>query len=327
MKVLYYGNAKMKDIQYLKKLLPESIIIEQISPEKKNDAIFYAKQFDVVIGARLPDSFLKNAVNLRYLIIPFAGIPPQDKHIFDEYPHITIINSHFNSQYVAEHAWALLMACAKKLIPIHNKLSKGDWTPRYQDYMSESLKEKTLLILGYGHIGKDIAKIAKCFGMRIEGIKRNKENNPELDFIGTRDNLEERLPKADYIIIALPLTHETEGYIGEKEFSLMKKGVYIINIGRGSVIDEHALYSALKKDKLGGVALDTWWNYPIDKESQSFTMPSRYPLYEFDNVVFSPHRASQVKGREKKRMESIAKIIESIRSNKKIDPIDKNLGY
>lgn len=329
MKVLYYQNSKMEDIQYLRKLLPNSIIVKHISPDKKDEIISCANQFDAVVGARLPDYFLKNAVNLKYFIIPFTGLPQQDKHIFDKYPYITVINSHFNYRYVAEHAWALLMASAKRLVPIHNKLIKGDWSPRYQDYISISLEGKTLLILGYGRIGKQIGKIGKCFGMYVEGIKRNKvnQNDEEIDFIGTNDDLEERLPRADFIVIVLPLTQETKGYFGAKEFSLIKKGAYLINAGRGAVIDELALYSALKKDKLGGVALDTWWVYPKDKDSQSSTMPSNFPLHEFENVVFSPHIASQVIGSEKKRMESIAEILKSIKSNKKIYPVNMELGY
>ncbi len=327
MNVVYYGEKDNEDIEYLKMLLPSSIKIEKIPPVHKDELISRAHEFHVVIGARLPEEFLRKASELEYFIIPFAGVPPQDKHILERYPGLTVINSHFNSRYVAEHALSLMLACAKRLMPIHNKHRSGDWTPRYDHQMSDPVEGKTLLILGYGHVGKDIAKIAKCFGMRVEAIKRNKADHKDIDFIGTNEDLEDRLPSADHIVITLPLTRETEGYIGEKEFSLMKEGVHIVNVGRGPVIDEAALYSALKEGKLGCVALDTWWNYPPNEGSRSNTMPSRFPLQDFENVIFSPHRASHVKGREKKRMESLAEILESIKYGKKIDTVDKALGY
>ncbi len=325
MKVLYYNEISDEDIGYLRSLVRSDI--EVIPPSKMGLAISKAGEYDAVIGARIPKDFLRNAVDLKYFIIPFAGIPKQDRYILDEYPDLTIINSHFNARYVAEHAFALILASAKRLMPIHEKHKKGDWTPRYEHKLSVSIQGKTLLILGYGHIGKEVGIMGKSFGMRVEAIKRSSSEDHDIDFLGTNKDLHSRLAKADFIVITLPLTDETKDYLGEEEFNIIKDNAHIVNVGRGPVIDEKALYEALKAGKLGGVALDTWWVYPPDEDSRGSTMPSKYPLDDFDNVIFSPHRASHVEGREKKRMESIGDILNTLESEDIMDEVDKRWGY
>ncbi len=327
MKVLYYNEKRDEDMEYLRSLVPTETEIDNIPPSETEVAISNAEKYEAVIGARIPKEFMTDATSLKYVIIPFAGVPPQDRYLLEDYTELTIINSHFNARYVAEHAWALLLASAKRLIPIHEKQKGGDWTPRYEHKLSLSLEGKTLLILGYGHVGKEVGKIGKSFGMRIEAIKKIPAENHNIDFLGTNKELHSRLPKADFIVVTLPLTDETKDYLGEKEFKMIKEGAHLINVGRGSVINEKALYEALESGNIGGVALDTWWIYPPDEDSRSSTMPSKYPLYEFENVIFSPHRASHVEGREKKRIESIGEILTALESGKTLEEINKQAGY
>ncbi|MFW6142510.1 MAG: 2-hydroxyacid dehydrogenase [Candidatus Saliniplasma sp.] len=327
MRVVYWSDVKDKDLQFLEEGLDEEIELTNIPRDDEEELVEKAERFDTIIGAWVPYEFLEKADNLKYFIIPFAGVPKRDRENLRDFDDITVINSHFNSWLVAEHAWTLLSALVKRICPIHERLKKGDWTPRYDHWCGRTLKDKHLLLLGCGAIGRDIAKIAMVFDMKVSAVKRTYEEVPNVDQVGTGDDLHDFLSKADFVISTLPFTGETERYIGEEEFKVMKDDSYLVNVGRGPVIDEKALYQALKEGKIAGAAIDTWWNYPKGKDSRKNTSPSDYPLNEFDNVVFSPHRSSQVEEIERYRMESLVKILNSLNEGKLINIVDIERGY
>ncbi len=325
MKVLYKDQKEEDLLEHLREKLDDGIEIVNITTE--DELVSRADEFHAIIGARIPKEFLERAAKLKYVIIPFAGIPSQDKTVLPDHPGLTIINSHFNYGYVAEHAWALLLASAKRLCPVHEKMKKGDWSPRYEHSMGVSLEEKYLLVLGYGAVGKAVAKIGKAFGMKVTAVNRSGGVAPEIDHLAKNDELPDLLPEADFIVVTLPLTEETEGMLGHKEFGSMKDGVHIVNVGRGPVIDEEAIYDALESGKIGGAAIDTWWIYPPDVESRTNTFPSEYPLHRFDNVLFSPHMSTHVEGREKKRMDDLADILNDLNKGKERNVVDLERGY
>ncbi len=327
MKVVYMDQKDEDLLECLRGPLDEGIDIVNIPPDNEEELIARAEEFHAVIGARIPREFLDKAVNLKYVIIPFAGVPTQDKEVLRDYPDLIVVNSHFNHVYVAEHAWALLLASAKRLCPIHEKMKDGNWSPRYDHWMGLGLEGKCLLVLGYGAAGKEIARIGKAFGMTVKAVNRSGGDAPEIDHLGTNDELHELLPEADFIVVILPLTDETEGFLGTKEFQSMKVGVHLVNVGRGPVIDEDAFYDALDSGKLGGAAIDTWWIYPPDEESRTNTFPSKYPLDKFDNLVFSPHRSTHVEGREKKRMEDLADILNDLNNGRERNRVSLDRGY
>ena len=327
MKVLYLSDIGEDELRILVKNLDEGIEVEAAGVSEREEIAGRAAEFDAVIGARVGREFLEKASNLKYFIIPFAGIPPQDMEVLPEFPNITVLNSHFNAAFVAEHAWALLLAAVKRICPTHEKMRLGDWTPRYGHQWGGTLAGKTLLIIGYGSVGREVARIARAFHMKVQGVKRTPAEAPELDFIGTREDLPNLLPGADAIVVALPGSENTKSFIGEREFGLMKDGVFLVNVGRGNVIDEDAFYDALKSGKIGGAGIDTWWIYPRDRESRPNTFPSKHPLQEFDNLVFSPHRASHVENRENNRMRDLADVLNSIMRGEPKNVVSLEEGY
>lgn len=324
MKVIYVNQKEEHLMDYLQELIDDDI---EVINATKEEAVDRAQEFHGVIGAWIPIEFLNKAVKLKYFIIPFSGVPEHDKENLREFPDITVINSHFNKKYVAEHAWALLLASAKKICYTHDKMKKGDWTPRYEHHMGTELEGKCLLILGYGAIGRVIGKIGKAFEMEVLAINRSGGSAPEIDYLGKENELPDLLHKADFIVITLPLTDDTEGILGHNEFQRMKDGVHVINVGRGPVIDEEAFFGALESGKIGGAALDTWWVYPTDEGARDSTFPSNYPIDKYDNIVFSPHRGSHVRGREKKRIEELADILNDLNKGKERNVIDLDRGY
>lgn len=328
MNVLYLSDVEEKNFQHLTNAMNEAINVVRLPRDAEDEAIERAAEFDAFIGSRAPREFLEAAKNLQYYIIPFAGVPKKDKKNLRDFPELHVINSHFNAHFVAEHAWALLLASTRKLCPIHEKMKGGDWRPRYHEkWRGIAMKGKTLLVLGYGHIGRKIAEIGKAFDMTVKAVKRTPEKTMKIDYLGTNDDLPSLLPEADFIVVTLPLTEQTKGFLGREEFEMMKEGVHIVNVGRGPVINEDAFYEALKSDKIGGAGIDTWWEYPSDEAARSNTAPSKHPLDEFEEVVFSPHRASLVQEFEKARMEDLARILNILARGEEVNVVDIEKGY
>jgi phosphoglycerate dehydrogenase-like enzyme len=157
---------------------------------------------------------------------------------------------------------------------------------RWSRTCAEELTGKTLAIIGLGRVGREVARQAKCFDMRVIGTARTSSEAPHVDQIYRPTQLAEVLPQADFLVLIAPHTPETEGMIGAAELALMKPGAVIINIARGALIDEDALIAALREGRLAGAALDVFRDEPL---------PSASPLWDMPNVIVSPHSASTVR--------------------------------
>ncbi|GAJ11376.1 unnamed protein product, partial [marine sediment metagenome] len=139
----------------------------------------------------------------------------------------------------------------------------------------------------------EIAKIGHTLGMKVYALKRKIEEKDLkkkniLEFLGDKKDLEKVIRESDFIVVVVPLTKETEGLVGKKELKLMKEK-YLINISRGVVIDEEALFISLKEGNLAGAAIDTWYKYPTLEQRKAFS--SKYDFHKLNNIVMSPHTA------------------------------------
>ncbi len=319
MDVFYLGDPSDAELAQL----PERFRVTRITRESAPDI----ERAEILIGALIPRELLVRAHRLRYVIIPFAGVPSRDRETLSEFPQITVLNSHFNSRAAAEHAWALLLSAAKRIVPASESLRRGDWSPRYREEYSVSLQGKTLLLIGYGAIGHALVPMARGFRMSVQAIKRTPGDDPEIDRLGTPEELARFLPDADAIIVSLPATPQTEGMLNAQVFSRMKPGVIFVNVGRGSAVDEDAFYDAMESGRIGAAGIDTWWKYPTSAEERQQTPPSRNPLDRFPHLVFSPHRASQVRERERDRFDALAEILDSIIAGAPKNIVDRSVWY
>ena len=269
---------------------------------------------DVLIAGRPTRDDLIAAPELKSVLIPFAGLPAETGVMMHDFPHISVHNLHHNAVITAEMALALLLAAARQLVPIDREFRKHDWTPRYQTVPTIILDNKTALIVGYGEIGRHIGKVLGAMGMKILGVRRSvqPEDNPEQVY--SIDRLHEVLPRTDVLIVCVPATPTTDNLIGETELRLMPRGGLLVNVGRGAVIDQKALYEALKDGHLYGAGLDVWYTYPTDVESRKHTPPSDFPFHKLDNVVMSPHRggAGGTDEVEYRRMDAIAESLNTL---------------
>jgi len=269
---------------------------------------------------------------LKSLIIPWAGVAPETLDLLRGFPHISIHNLHHNALPVAEYALTLLLSAANTIVPVDLALRANDWRPRYTHTSSTLISGKTILILGYGNIGKALSNLISGFNMTILAT-RNSINSPlKEDSIQVfpANHLHNLLPKAEFLIVTLPLTPLTRGLIGKKELALLPNHAVVVNIGRGDIIDQKALYQALKKHATMAAGIDVWYNYPKNDEDQPNTPPADYPFHDLDNIVMSPHRAGSLNQTdiEVLRMTHLAELLnQAAQGTPMANRVDPEKGY
>lgn len=291
MKVLFFQNPPKNWEELYKKAKEEEKFkgeIEFFPKEKFNEV---KDEIEVIIGGFIDKESIINSKNLKLIQVPYAGVDPIPFDAVKE-KGVIVSNAHENALTVAEHGFALLLALSKNIV-IHDKdLRKGIWHGWMANEPNFEIYDKILGIIGLGAIGTEMAKRAKAFGMKVIGTKRDLSKGIEklksiVDEIYPMEKLDEVIKKSLFIFVSVPLTKDTENLISEKELSLMKDK-YLINISRGKVINEEALYNALKNKILKGAAIDVWYVYPKQGEN---TFPSKYPFHELDNIIMTPHSA------------------------------------
>jgi len=219
---------------------------------------------------------------------------------------------------IADHAMALLLALTRDLYLTIPKRSSQEW-PR-GEYHPVELNGKTAVVIGVGGIGMQIAQRASAFGMEVIGVDpKDISYTSFLKEVVPPDRLDTVLPKADVVFVSAPLTAKSEGMMGSKQFELMKKGSYFIAVSRGRLYDSAALVKALDSRQLAGAGLDVTNPEPL---------PKGHPLWNFENVLITPHIAGQSDGIGERRM---ALLKENIRRFAKgetlINMVDKAEGY
>ena len=269
---------------------------------------------------------------LRAIVVPFAGVPVETRELMRDFPQVSVFNLHHNAAHAAELTLTLLMAVAKRVVPADRALRAGDWRVRYGSDQGELIAGKTALILGYGAIGQRVARLCQGIGMRVLAIRRSGGSTeaPGTHEIYGPEKLHALLPRANALIVCLPLTTDTEGLIGGAELALLPRGAILVNIGRAAIIDEAALFEALRSGGLGGAGLDVWYNYPESEADRAYTRPTSYPLHELDNVVMTPHLGGAFGGDsvEALRVTALAQLLNSLAAGvASPKPVDLDLGY
>ncbi len=310
-----------EDLTYLESIVEEgiSLTVGEISQADPGTRILVSGRPTKEELAVLPD--------LETLIVPWIGIPPDTLALVREFPGLSLHNLHHNAAPAAEMAVALLLAAAKQILPFDHALREGDWTLRYQKPPETVLLAgKNALILGYGEIGKRVGAALTGLGVQVEFIRR--EEGEDDAGVHSLSALHKLLPGADFLVLALPLTAETEGLIGEKELRALPPSAVVVNVARGKIINEAALYRALREKWIFGAGLDVWFNYPSKVEERSSTPPGEYPWDTLDNVVLSPHRAGLVRETERLRMSALAELLnQAARGEPIANLVDLDLGY
>lgn len=241
--------------------------------------------------APLPEA----APRLRWVQGHFAGVDQ-----FLEHPllrRVTLTTSSgIHAPAMSEYILMMMLAFAHRLPRMIEHQRRAEWPQqRWTLFVPQELRDATLGLIGYGSIGRETARLARAFGMRVLALKRQVDRLTDdgwhLPNAGDAageyvarfyapDQLHSMLSECDYVVIAAPLTAETRGLLGTAEFQAMRSEAVLINVARGGVIDEAALVDALRTQRIGGAALDVFEQEPLPTES---------PLWHLPNVILSPH--------------------------------------
>jgi phosphoglycerate dehydrogenase-like enzyme len=275
---------------------------------------------------------------LRWIQLNSAGMEHALKQRIVQAEDILITSvSGMHVQQIANYCMMMILAFHYKLPKFYEFQKQHKWPEKTADlFRPVDMKHKTLGIVGYGSIGRELARLAQSFGLRVLASKRNAKTpvQSETDYSpeGTGDpegTIPERIypgeaiatmaAECDYLVLTIPLTEKTKHLVNERVLEAMKPSAYLINIARGAIVDEKALITAVSQQKIGGAALDVFEEEPL---------PSSSPLWELENVIISPHISGNIDDYPDKAAEVfIANLKRYLEKKPLFNQLNRDLGY
>jgi phosphoglycerate dehydrogenase-like enzyme len=304
-------SYKVEDVErpIYKEMLNGSARIVFLNDYEEQERNSLIQQSDILLAWNPPKEFKSIAKvsfnNLKFIQLLSAGY---DHLNFEMFPKDCVIASNQGAyaKPMAEHTVAMILALEKLLIINHNKIIGGEFDQRTN---TRTLKGKICGIVGFGSIGKATANLLKGFGVKIYGINSTGKTEEKIDFIGTLTDLNYVLKESDILIISIPLNEITRGLIGKKEFDQMKEDSVFINVARGAIVQEEALYEHLKTHPDFMAGIDAWWYEPFNYGE----FKVNYPFFELPNILGSPHNSAIIPGAliegQKRAIENISNYL------------------
>lgn len=275
--LIYYQNPKRAaEVQEIvTQRFPELSVVAVSTP---GDAEAHVAQADVIAGWGFPPALLKHAEKLRWFHKFAAGVDDiVSAGTLPESAVLTRTDGRVFGRRMAEYVIAYMLAHTQNIPRILKQQAEKNWKP----FLTHRVAGKTVGIAGVGDIGQEIVRRAVALDMRVVGWRRSATNveGVERMYVGA-DEFHPFLAACDFIVVVLPLTSQTRGLFDEAAFAAMRDGVYIINVGRGPIIQEEALIKALGSGKVAGATLDVFDVEPL---------PEEHPFWRMDNVIVTPH--------------------------------------
>lgn len=238
------------------------------------------------------EEHLKMAKSLKWLHLPSAGADSYtSRELFCNKEIILTNSSGVFGLPIAEHVFAMILSFNRNLLEYAYQQRDKKWKGirRTRDFYGS-----TIGVIGLGDIGTEVAKRSKALGATVLAVKRTRSQKPDcVDRLYTTEEIDQVLEQSDYIVLALPNTSKTNGIITEERLRRMKPDAFLVNIGRGGLIDQEALVKALKEQWIGGVGLDVTTPEPLSEDS---------PLWELPNVMITPHVSGSSPSNDDRRM-------------------------
>jgi len=251
---------------------------DELDENQRTQALDRAAGLILRSRTKVTPDFLQGAPNLRYITRAGVGVDNIDLTAASRRGIVVMNTPGGNTTSTAEHTWAMILALSRNIPQAHASLHEGKWERK--KFVGTQLSGKTLGVVGLGRVGTEVAKRALAFGMRVVGydpyFDPQSAGNVEVTLV---EKLCDLLSQSDFVTVHTPLTDDTRGMIGEREFALLRPGARVVNCARGGIVDEEALYRALTSGKIAGAALDVYTQEP----------PSDSPLLQLPNVVMTPH--------------------------------------
>ena len=269
------------------------------------------QDIDVLVTLVFTQAMAAGAKRLRLVQVPGAGLDRIDRAAIPSGATLSKVHGHATG--IAEYVIGAMIALSRSFARLHAGLRAGRWESQWAPSVPPppawpELAGRALGILGYGGIGRALARRARAFDMHVCAIRRHVGVSAEDDlaFLGGPESLPELLRRSDYLAITLPLTSQTQGLIGRAQLGLMKPTAIVVNVGGAQIVDEDALYEALADGQIAGAALDVWYRYP---STPGPLLPARRPFHDLPNVLMTPHVSGWTDGTLEARAALIAENI------------------
>ncbi len=294
--------------------------VEVVTARSESEALVHASTADAIIGW-CSERLIAAAPNATWAQIGSAGAEGcmSTQRIMSGDVVLTNMQK-MSSPMIAEHAIAMTMSLFRQLPFFTKGMARGKWLRGAQEVgQMQSVVGKTMLVAGLGGIGTEVARRAAALDMRVIGTRRSSREGPEfVEYVGLSDELVTLAGEADVIVIALPLTPETEGLIDKEFFAAAKKGVFLINVGRGKIVDTDDLVDALKSGQVAGAGLDVTEPEPL---------PWNHALWKQSNVLITPHISSRGFSRERQAILLKENLRRFVAGDALLNVVDPELGY
>ncbi|MET8980028.1 2-hydroxyacid dehydrogenase [Streptomyces sp. NPDC004539] len=278
--------------------MPPGTTVRWPEPEETADALTDA---DVLVSGTCPAALARAGSKLRLVHAAGAGTDGIDVTALP--PGTLVANTFHHEDAIAEYVVAATILLRRGLIRQDAALRRGEWeAPSYPGLLGEA----TVGFVGFGHIGARTWQLLRPFGTRGVAVTRRGQADAvteHLDRSGGMADLDALLDTSDVVVVSVPLTPGTTSLIAAKELARMKDTAILVNVGRGRVVDEDALYDALRDGAIGGAALDVWYDYP---DPGGHGRPSRHPFHELPNTLMTPHSSGLARQTFTRRTQDIA---------------------
>ena len=313
MKILISFDLSQEHVERIQSCLPGIDVRKSSDPRVLLSEI---RDAEVLLAGRFNSEMFAVAEKLRWVQAVAAGV---DRFLFDNFVSSGVILTNARGVHpaqVSDHALALVLAFSRKL----DKFMRSQFEKKWTRLECEELQRKVIGIVGLGAIGREIARKAKCFGMKVVALDKNVAVQPSfVDELLKPPALLALLRQSDFVVLSVPLTKETEGLIGERELTAMKRDAILTNVSRGRIVQEEALVRALKESKIGGAGLDVFEKEPL---------PSSSELWAMENVVITPHVAGSTPHYWSRVCDIFCENLRRYASGQPlINVIDKRAGY
>ncbi|WHX16543.1 2-hydroxyacid dehydrogenase [Streptomyces malaysiensis subsp. malaysiensis] len=244
---------------------------------------------DVYVGSQLAEDHARRARRLRLVHVVGAGYDGIPLEALG--PDVIVANTHHHGKSIAEHVLMCVLMLSRRVLTADRELRAGRWRNVAVDStlpFGDTLRGRRVGVIGFGETGREIGRLCQAVGLGVRAVRRDPSaplpDDLRPDWVGGTERLPDLLADSDIVVVTVPLSPATRGLIGPAELAAMGPHSLLVNVARGPVVQEEALYEALSAGTIAGAALDVWWSGPP-------LAPSGLPFHTLPNVVMTPHNS------------------------------------
>ena len=304
--VLVQGRIAAAKVDLMRRFAPEGWQVTLWDPDQHDVSAFapLAAEAEVIVGGAIPTGW-PPVPKLKLFQIPWTGF---EFTAPERMPAgVPVANTYEHETSIAEYVLLGMLEWQIGLRRMDADFRAHGWAGRMPGDAPthHEVRGRTLGIVGHGHIGREVAVHARAFGMRCIGVRRSaRPCPPELDWLAQPDRLDELMAESDFVLVACDMNDETRGMIDAGRLAAMKPTGVLINVARGGIVDEDALWDALSARRIGGAVLDVWYNY--NQPGKPEVRPSNHPFETLDNVILSAHQSAVTEEMHARRWRFVA---------------------